>query len=362
MLKEAGVVSVDIVSLFTLKLLNLLDLLPRFFAEVHVATSVFEAIRSEIEQIESVKPGEGILGYEAERLTLIDTPADYHQKRIAFLEEILDFLSSEKVNLSGLQAAIWEDPKTQQLVQALGSEFTHPIAVAKGTSATLYTDDVVLRNFARSEFGVAGFSTQSLLRVAEERGLISSDEYEDSVLKLVEHNYVFIYDTARTILHALKKQNYVCDGLGEKLLWRITDPNVNRDGAAAVLGESLAAIWYGVREPERDQLVRSVVKPLSTLADFGKVAQRALVQAGAMMLQTPAAFFGLTASIARSEHFSPKQKKILRTLSLLIARSLWSFSRDEHPFQTRLHGEWFEHIQVALRREVWVDQLEEATC
>src|SRR5439155_9142980 len=122
----------DISALFTLKTLNMLDLLPKVFTKVYVATAVFESIKLELDELTAFKAPQGVLGYKDGRLVMADVPPETFETRKIFLADLLAFLKSEAVCLSGIEGTIWENPAARETIEALGEAVGHSIAVAKG--------------------------------------------------------------------------------------------------------------------------------------------------------------------------------------------------------------------------------------
>ena len=172
-------VVLDISALFTLKLLGVLALVPKLFHRVYVATTVFESIKTEVDELTAFKAPEGVLGYADGGLVFADIPSEAREVRKTFLYDLLSFVKSDVITLSGIEGSIWEDSRMRKTIENLG-ESGYSVAVAKGRNVALYSDDVGIRALAKNEHAVAGFMPQAVLRAAVAKNQLSPVHYEDA--------------------------------------------------------------------------------------------------------------------------------------------------------------------------------------
>ena len=153
-------------------------------------------------------------------------PPETHEARKAFVTDLLTFLKSDAVLLSGIQGTVWDDAAVRNTIKILGQEFGHSVAIAKGRSIPLYSDDVGLRTLAKNEHEVTGFCTQAFLRAAVTKGVLTVEEYDEALLELFLHNYNFVSESADTVIRALRKDNYALTPLTKRLVSRVIYPGL----------------------------------------------------------------------------------------------------------------------------------------
>jgi tetratricopeptide (TPR) repeat protein/predicted nucleic acid-binding protein len=319
---DADEVVVEISSLFTLKMLNMLHILPKLFQKVFVPTAVFECVRVEVDQSTAFKPPTRIIAFEQGQLVRADVPAETHEIRKVFVTDLLAFLKSGAVILSGIQPIVWESETLQKTIESLGNTAGHPIAIAKACGVPLYSDDRGLRALAKNEHAVAGFCTQALLRAAVAKDVITPDVYQDALLELFRNNYNFVSESAETVIRGLQKAKYAITPLTQRLVLRVAEPNANKQATAGISGYVLADIWVNAGSTLREQWLDLAAKNLPPGKDFLDLCGTAFKGMGVSLLRFPALFFGLTNAIARTAHFSPQQRQIWRFVQTVTARAL----------------------------------------
>ena len=343
--REANEVVVEISALFTLKMLNILHILPQLFKKIFVPTAVFESIRTEVEETTAFKPPDSIIGLQEGEIVRADVLPESRELRKAFVRDILTFLKSDVVTLSGIQPAVWDSSALQNTIKILGEVAGHSIGIAKGRNVPLFSDDVGLRTLARNEHDVAGFCTQAVLRAAVLKGLLTSEAYDDALLDLFRHNYNFVSESADTVIRALWKDRYALTPLTTRLFSRITDPTINRDATAGILGQVLADIWLNAGGVLREQWIDLAAKNLSPSQGFLDLCGALFKGIGISLFRFPAVFFGLTQAVGRTAHFSPHQKKIWKFVQGVTARGLIKACFLVSSTEPTLKLQWEQHLR-----------------
>jgi hypothetical protein len=98
----------------------------------------------------------------------------------------------------------------------------------------MLADDWGLRNLARWEKGVIGFSTYALLTVALERELVSQIEFYDYVTRLLRFGHTFLPVDADLLSHAIRMAGYQVDETVLRLLARLEDSDATLESAVGV--------------------------------------------------------------------------------------------------------------------------------
>lgn len=345
---SADTISADSSALFTLQLLGLLDLLPKAYKAVHVATAVFESIKADYNELTMIKEPKSVLGYAAGELILTDISPEVHVKQREFLAAILKVLDSPTVKLSGISGSTWADKTVRKSVDTLGETAYHPIAIAKALSIPCYSDDAGMRDLGRNIHGVGSFCTQAFLRMVEAKGFVSGGQYEDALLTLFGCNYGFISESPRTIIHLLTKEKYVIGDLSKKLLRRVTDPAINRSRCASILGEVVGHIWVHCSgfENTREDWLALIAHTLSSVDKSSEILVAFLSGVALRLLTTPSAFYGVCDFLERTPALVVDHRVAIRRASIMIGRDMAGLVQRVYPGFQGASTEWKKHSRV----------------
>lgn len=100
-----------------------------------------------------------------------------------------------------------KDPSAEgTLLEALGSSFFDEVRAASGSGRLLLSEDLPLRLLAETEYGVSGCWLQVVLMVAADQGHISTQEYADAIVALIELKEEFISVSSDLLVHLLHRE------------------------------------------------------------------------------------------------------------------------------------------------------------
>lgn len=201
-------VVVDIYPLFLLAHFNQLELLQKLFKKIYVHQSVIDELTESIDERRiSVRKGQTIFGKIDGQHKLIDIPPEQVQKTVALLEKIRDFLSKDKsCKIHGLSKERLGDERN--LINALHETTKNSIFLAEDLNLPIYCDDRILRVILKNEHKVKSFSTQSLINLAQTKGVISLDKRFELQKGMIGLKYEFLPIDATFIYYFLKKASY----------------------------------------------------------------------------------------------------------------------------------------------------------
>jgi hypothetical protein len=98
-----------------------------------------------------------------------------------------------------------KDPGAEgTLLEALGASFFDEVRAASGSGRIFVSEDLPMRLLAETEYGVRGCWLQVVLMVATDQGHISSQEYADAIVALIDINEEFISVGSNLLLCVLK--------------------------------------------------------------------------------------------------------------------------------------------------------------
>ena len=230
--KEAVVVTAT--GLATLEVLDQLGLLPKLYHRLLVPQSLVDEFNVELAHWEAASRYGGYKSAgvnEDYSFGFTDISVEDLEQVSHHLTKLRDtVLEMAEVSPRPLAPRSSRDAEIRELV----GESSADAAALAGPDVALHVDDWGLRWLARSEYHAAGFSTYALLRVAEERGLISADELRRCMVQLITFGHYVIPIDADLLFEALAERAYQIDATMLRLFDRLADPSVTLVGAAGV--------------------------------------------------------------------------------------------------------------------------------
>lgn len=230
--KHTGVLTAT--GLATLQELNLLHLLPRLYHRLIAPQSLVDELHEEIAGWEEARAHRGYhtadVGDEQKFSFHQVTPDAIGQVK-EDVTALRDFvLAAAEVMPRPLDAT----PGSRDDARELLGASSYDAYMLAGDEISFHVDDWGLRNLARSERNVAGFSTYALLRVAHERGLLSEEDLRRHVVHLIELGHTFLPIDVALLYHAIAERGFQMEGPVLRLLDVLGNPAVTMDSAVAV--------------------------------------------------------------------------------------------------------------------------------
>jgi tetratricopeptide (TPR) repeat protein len=233
---------VDLLGLLTLQLIGHLALLPKLYQHIYVHSSVLDAVLHEIREIEA-NPTQGNFAYHGGKFYVTERTQAQAAAVLEFLVPIRDFLKSSAVIPTGFFTDTIEDANTKLFLKACGEPSFLPVLIARQQGISLFSDDCAIREVAIAGYGVRGFCSQSLLRVALAKSLLSQADYQKAVLTMIDRNYWFVSTDAGTFEAAYTRANGELTPLNLRLIRQISNPNYNRETLVPMLARFAMYLW-----------------------------------------------------------------------------------------------------------------------
>ncbi|MCP4544405.1 MAG: hypothetical protein GY832_45420 [Chloroflexi bacterium] len=172
---------VDITSLITVYELGLGDAVLAEFGKLGIVRGTLELIIDLLQQ-DSWLTGDRLTFARDGRRYVPALAAEEYSRET--LENVLVWAETA-CNIHPCRAALSVQREERlNLGKEVGQTFLDTILVAADEDRFLYSDDMMLRELATSEYKVAGVWTQPLLMVLRDRGTIDSDTYNRAVVQL----------------------------------------------------------------------------------------------------------------------------------------------------------------------------------
>jgi tetratricopeptide (TPR) repeat protein/predicted nucleic acid-binding protein len=144
----------------------------------------------------------GLLVKHGDGIALISqTPSDRAKRVQSFTERINKVKSASKI-VGCVELAKLQKQHRELMNKAFGEGGAESIILAATPGHLLWTDDLRLAGFAKTEHGVKSAWTQVVLQWAAQRGHISEQKYIDSTARLIGYGYSFTSPNLASLIAA----------------------------------------------------------------------------------------------------------------------------------------------------------------
>lgn len=200
---------IDLISLLTIasiKQLHLLEILPQ---RKVVAITTIEEIEAFIEEEKiSQRGGYHTIGkynnyYSDQEITSsqITESIIYYEKLIMWVKEHCDILpAKEALNINANKKKLYND--------TLGRPSIDSILLSKELNYLLLADELIIRDIARNDYQIQGFSNYLLLNYSINNKLIEKDIYYEGVKSLLCYNYKHIPINAPSLFKCVELTDF----------------------------------------------------------------------------------------------------------------------------------------------------------
>ncbi len=265
---------VDIYPLFLLTHFNQLELLSKLFKKIYVHQSVIDELTESIDEHRiSVRKGQTIFGKIDGQHKLIDISPEQVQKTVASLEKIRDFLSKDKsCEIHGLSKERSGDERN--LINALHETTKNSIFLAEDLNLPIYCDDRILRVILKNEHRVKSFSTQSLINLAQIKGVISLDKRFELQKEMIGLKYEFLPIDATFIYYFLKKASYKIEKI-QDIIFTLVQKETSIQSLEVVLADLffLLLIERLIDNKTKLKIFRSILSQASLNHDLDNIEE-----------------------------------------------------------------------------------------
>ena len=245
MIRSADNILLDLSSLYTLAMLNLLDKIPFLFKTIFVPQAVIDDIGQLIMTRTSDTGPTMSLGKEGDHYVRSDITADDVRKSREFLQRMVDFIQAKAEIVPSTAVFSLGKAKVEQLEDLFGKSSIAAISAAKEREVLLYSDDLYLRIYAERDWNVKGTWTQPILQNLAEKKIITDDEYHRAVVTLAIARYSFVSINADTILWSLEQNGMASTFETGRVFEILHGPTCSEDSAIVTSVLLIRKLWLG---------------------------------------------------------------------------------------------------------------------
>jgi hypothetical protein len=265
--KSSGVV-LDYSALCTLSALGQLGMVSYLFEKVLITAETRRVFTDEMQRLDAMPASIGKAAYHEGRLVFFEADPSQHEQKRRWLSDVIEFLNCPSVTCVGPSAEIWakfhkrlfgEDDQRVLFDGGVGVS----ILTAITFGFPLFSDEAVLRTLVRNEFGVEGFCTQAIIRLAAQR------RYNTDIFlfteKLLELNYHFVSVPENFIVQHLAKYQYRKTRVAERLFRELVTTTLPHFPGVFELGKAAGALWFNPGAWNRDDWISNIRGQLNRL-------------------------------------------------------------------------------------------------
>jgi len=356
LVNKAEEIVIDATALIGLQSVGHLNLLPKMFKHICVATSTYEKFLEELRHLEAFAVSSGTIRLSEGRLQMTETGEVYHQAKLDILKPIVAFLESDSVSIEGMDEIAWAAWQQLAKLEAFAEWILAPAFLAKSRNCAYYCDEFVMRAIAAQRDKVAGFSIQAMMRSAASRGVISNAEHHVAIMRLVGFNYDFISLSLDIIMSHLRATKFAKTELITKTFRQLEAGNYTDEHSIRIIGGLAANLWFEVDDSNmtsREDWIGCCVSSLNA----AKVRSVALIQfIGALippLIEFPEAISGLLLHLSQHSGFSAQERELVAGMSdriyeVVPAETKTLTPRTRAAWEKLLH--WKKQKQLFFRR------------
>ena len=235
LLRDADSIVLDMVALFTVHELGIIDVLRQRFERVALPRLVFDDLLNTSFNTDAMGLGDGFIGKTNDgRYTMSEITEDERNRWKASVESMLTFAGSLAIIPS---YGLLDAPRdVQELFSTLTTAGAGSIWAGEENFVgreLLVSDDLGLSRVANA-FGTGAVNTQALLLECRRSGALSGDGYSPMVERLAAMNYWFVRIRAEDIISSFETNGYVTTHGTRAMLRTLQGPDCLEDSAVTV--------------------------------------------------------------------------------------------------------------------------------
>ena len=245
LLRDADSIVLDMVALFTVHELGIIDVLRQRFERVALPRLVFDDLLNTSFNTDAMGLGDGFIGKTNDgRYTMSEITEDERNRWKASVESMLTFAGSLAIIPS---YGLLDAPRdVQELFSTLTTAGAGSIWAGEENFVgreLLVSDDLGLSRVANA-FGTGAVNTQALLLECRRSGALSGDGYSPMVERLAAMNYWFVRIRAEDIISSFETNGYVTTHGTRAMLRTLQGPDCLEDSAVTVAVNVVVELAY----------------------------------------------------------------------------------------------------------------------
>lgn len=233
---------IDPITLFTICIFEIQEQIVSVTGKLGITQSTLDLLQQLIDERSVNAEGYLSLSKEGDQFYKHEITKEDIERDIA---QIQDVLSWAKGNCDILPAVGDSDIPLSGLKinEIMAPAFTDTFLAAQGAKRLLLADDMHYRMIASELFDVKGVWLQTILMIALKRGSITSDLYNESIIKIVNSNYNFTTIDANLLRYLAEKQDWDANQDFQRVASTLNGKHSDFSSSMKVAIEFLIRLW-----------------------------------------------------------------------------------------------------------------------
>jgi hypothetical protein len=204
LLRERPLLLIDLTAIATTQILRLEWLFTTKLFRFAVTQGTWEELRDTLLDDDHRSGKRATMRYERDGVVVEDQDADAREQLRLENEAFLESFKQNMELLPAIALAAVSPEERDQMKECFGVYGAETMAVAGKDQTVLWTDDSTLGILASSTFGANRTWTQIVLLSFVEAGVLSKDDYNKAVARLIDCNYKLTFFDSACMLEACR--------------------------------------------------------------------------------------------------------------------------------------------------------------
>jgi tetratricopeptide (TPR) repeat protein len=282
----------DIITLLTLHSIDTESTVITEFGKLGISQTTLDLIIVSIDRLKE-NPSEMALSFDDRDQKVIVTkyePVDI-ERNLHYLEDLKNWIQSnceilpcrEVMNLGQEQRN-----ELNELNELLGRSSIDTILLAKEPGNLLYSDDAILRGFAKQEFNVDGVWTQAILLHLLNEKTLERSAYNSIVIQLVHSHFYHTAVDADVLLEAAKRSEWKAEEPFSSVISVLSGEFSDIESSVFVLIGFFKRLSNSSIQPlQRGDLIRASLEAISTNRDHLVLFEKIITEIDQNFYQSP---------------------------------------------------------------------------
>lgn len=196
---------IDAITLNSVASLGLLSQLAGMGNPLAVSQSSLNVFHSVIREFEVSKNGLASLGKEDGEYVRTELGSEQIGQYLRFMENLVDWIQQHCEVLPCRPALEMSAQQKQEMDELYGESFAETLLIAGSSQYLLYSEEWTFRSMAYQFYNTDGFNSFVLCRYLVEKGLLSHEGFQNSVVKMIGMNYHGIPVNSSILLALIEK-------------------------------------------------------------------------------------------------------------------------------------------------------------
>lgn len=271
-IEEKPRLAVDLTALVIMRNTNTAAILSRHFGKFIFAQSSVDELKERLRELNGrSKDGYTTLSKQGEQFINDEVSPERVARNTEYIESLMEIIEQYGEIQPVTSALDINSKRRDELEDALGDSSIDTVLLANQKGFALYSDDERLRGLAAQEFDVKSVWTQALLNSLNSSSTISQDEYNGSIIQMVEMNYRHTRIDASTLLKAVSLADNKLDAPYTNVVSMLTNKDITEESLVVVSSEFLYLLWQtDLSNKEKNLITEYLVKQIALYAQPDK--------------------------------------------------------------------------------------------